>query len=92
MTNLCWTSQDLEVLPDNGKRYEIVDGELYVSRQPHLEAVRKGLESHSPLLRLYWLLELLAPEALVSVNEKSTQRSLEWLLRRKQLINANWLQ
>ena len=36
MTNLRWTSQDLEVLPDDGKRYEIVDGELYVSRQPHL--------------------------------------------------------
>jgi Uma2 family endonuclease len=36
MTNLRWTSQDLEVLPDNGKRYEIVDGELYISRQPHL--------------------------------------------------------
>ena len=31
-----WTSADLEVLPDDGKRYEIVDGELYVSTQPHL--------------------------------------------------------
>ena len=34
-TSLRWTSADLEVLPDDGKRYEIVDGELYVSRQPH---------------------------------------------------------
>ena len=25
----------LEVLPDDGKRYEIIDGELYMSRQPH---------------------------------------------------------
>ncbi|MBM2812244.1 MAG: hypothetical protein HW416_3003 [Chloroflexi bacterium] len=32
---LRWTSRDLEVLPDDGKRYEIIDGELYVSRQPH---------------------------------------------------------
>jgi Uma2 family endonuclease len=31
---LRWTSADLEVLPDDGKRYEIIDGELYVSRQP----------------------------------------------------------
>src|SRR3982751_1476339 len=31
-----WTSADLEVLPDDGKRYEIIDGELYVSTQPHL--------------------------------------------------------
>ena len=33
-TILRWTSADLDVLPDDGKRYEIVDGELYVSRQP----------------------------------------------------------
>ena len=32
---LRWTSADLAVLPDNDKRYEIIDGELYVSRQPH---------------------------------------------------------
>jgi len=30
-----WTSTDLEALPqDDGKRYEIIDGELYVSTQP----------------------------------------------------------
>jgi Uma2 family endonuclease len=34
-TALRWTSADLAVLPDNDKRYEIIDGELYVSRQPH---------------------------------------------------------
>jgi Uma2 family endonuclease len=34
-TSLRWTSADLEVLPDDGKHYEIVDGELYVSRPPH---------------------------------------------------------
>ena len=33
-TTLRWTSADLEVLPDDGKRYEVIDGELYVSRQP----------------------------------------------------------
>ena len=37
METLHWTSQDLELLPDDGKRYEIVDGELYVSKQPHWE-------------------------------------------------------
>ena len=34
MAMLRWTSRDLESLPDDGKRYEIVDGELYVSKQP----------------------------------------------------------
>lgn len=32
---LRWTSRDLEALPDDGKRYEIIDGELCISRQPH---------------------------------------------------------
>jgi Uma2 family endonuclease len=35
MKTLRWNSRDLELLPDN-KRYDIVDGELYVSKQPHL--------------------------------------------------------
>src|SRR5262245_32172718 len=32
---LRWTSADLAALPDDGKRYEIIDGELYISQQPH---------------------------------------------------------
>lgn len=31
-----WTIADLEGLPDNGNRYEIIDGELFVTRAPHL--------------------------------------------------------
>jgi Uma2 family endonuclease len=34
MKTLHWTLQDLELLPDDGNRYEIIDGELYVSKQP----------------------------------------------------------
>jgi Uma2 family endonuclease len=35
-TSLRWTSSDLEALPyKEGTRYEIIDGELYVSRSPH---------------------------------------------------------
>ena len=32
-----WTIADLEGLPDNGNRYEIIDGELFVTRAPHIE-------------------------------------------------------
>ncbi|MBD2776113.1 Uma2 family endonuclease [Iningainema tapete] len=32
-----WTTADLELFPDNGNRYEIVDGELFVTRAPHWE-------------------------------------------------------
>ena len=34
MKTLNWTSRDLELLPDDGNRYEIIDGELYVAKQP----------------------------------------------------------
>jgi Uma2 family endonuclease len=33
-TSTRWTSADLEAFPDNGMRYEIIDGELHVSKQP----------------------------------------------------------
>ncbi|AFZ31918.1 protein of unknown function DUF820 [Gloeocapsa sp. PCC 7428] len=32
---LRWTTADLELLPDNGNRYEIIDGELFVTRARH---------------------------------------------------------
>ncbi|OKH12497.1 Uma2 family endonuclease [[Limnothrix rosea] IAM M-220] len=30
-----WTTEDLELLPDNGTRYEIVDGDLHITCAPH---------------------------------------------------------
>ncbi len=35
-----WTTADLELLPDNGNRYEIINGELFVTRSPHWEHQR----------------------------------------------------
>ena len=32
-----FTSADLEAFPDDGKRYEIIDGELYVAKAPSME-------------------------------------------------------
>lgn len=32
-----WTIADLEGFPNNGNRYEIIDGELFVTRAPHLD-------------------------------------------------------
>ena len=34
-TTTRWTSADLETMPEDGTRYEIIDGELYKSKQPH---------------------------------------------------------
>jgi Uma2 family endonuclease len=37
-----WTSSDLELLPDNGNRYEIINGELFVTRAPHWQHQKAG--------------------------------------------------
>lgn len=37
MTSWHWTSQDLEILPDDGNRYEIIDGDLHISERPNIE-------------------------------------------------------
>lgn len=36
--SLRWTTRDLDAMPDDGgwKRYEIIDGELFVTRAPHI--------------------------------------------------------
>ena len=30
-----WTTADIELLPNNGNRYEIINGDLFVTRAPH---------------------------------------------------------
>jgi Uma2 family endonuclease len=30
-----WTSSDLDLLPDSSNRYEIIDGDLFVTKAPH---------------------------------------------------------
>lgn len=36
--SLRWSTRDLDAMPDDGgwKRYEIIDGELFVTRDPHI--------------------------------------------------------
>ncbi len=34
--SILWTAQDLKLLPDDGKRYEVIGGTLFVSRAPSL--------------------------------------------------------
>src|SRR6185503_7740988 len=50
-TPLRFTSADLDAFPDDGKRYEIIDDELYVSRQPHFYHQRICTRISSKLLQ-----------------------------------------
>lgn len=45
---LRWTTRDLNAMPDDGgwKRYEIVDGDLYVTRAPHIRHQRVAGKLH----------------------------------------------
>ncbi len=53
-----WTSSDLELFPDDDTRYEIIDGELLVTRAPHwnhqtaIDNVCFALKSWSRLTKL----------------------------------------
>ena len=49
--SLRWTTRDLDVMPDDGgwKRYEIIDGELYVTRAPHFRHQDAGGNIHVDL-------------------------------------------
>jgi Uma2 family endonuclease len=46
---LRWTIADLQLLPEDGRRYEIVDGELLVTRAPHWEHQKAGGRIYSAL-------------------------------------------
>src|SRR5437667_450400 len=69
-----WTVDLLDALPDDGQRYEIIDGELFVSPSPvlrHQDAVGLLYERLAAFLRAHRIgYPFVAPGA-VQVGEKS---------------------
>lgn len=44
-----WTVADLESIPENSNRYEIIDGDLFVTRAPHWQHQRVAGKIHDVL-------------------------------------------
>ena len=57
-----WTADDVRALPDDGQRYEVIDGVLYLSpspRAPHQRAIPELLLLLGPFVRAQRIGELL---------------------------------
>lgn len=50
INQLRWTIEDLDGLPENGNRYEVIDGELFVTRAPHWKHQSVAGRAYSKLL------------------------------------------
>ena len=61
-----FTVADLEATPDDGRRYELLDGALVVSPRPAIAHQRVGF-------RLAYLLEFACPQGLVVIPEPAVQ-------------------
>lgn len=69
-----WTAEMVRALPDDGKRYEVIDGELFVTPAPRLLHQRAVLEIATPLrsyVRLHDLGELLCSPADIEFDPKT---------------------
>jgi len=89
-----WTITDLAGFPDNGNRYEIIDGELFVSRAPRLEHQDAAGMIYAELLR--WSLQsglgkpFIAPGIIFSESDNVIPDVI-WISqeRRLQLIDSS---
>ena len=77
-----WKSADLELLPDNGNRYEIIDGELIVTRAPHWnhqKVITKLIRSISNWSIQYNLGEVVTTPGLIFTDDNNVIPDLVWI-------------
>ena len=81
-----WTVSDLDGLPENGNRYEIIDGDLYVTRAPHwrhqrvLHRLGKALPERDSTNRAG---EVLQTPGLIFAGEENAIPDLIWISNEK---------
>ena len=81
-TTTRWTSKDLESLPDDGTRYEIIDGELFMSKQPHF--YHQHVCSHLHVALAVWdsssnLGQVVEAPGLIFAEDDDVAPDLVWL-------------
>ena len=77
-----WKSADLELLPDNGNRYEIIDGELIVTRAPHWNhqrVITKLIRSLSNWSIQHNLGEVVTTPGLIFTDDDNVIPDLVWI-------------
>ena len=77
-----WKSADLDLLPDNGNRYEIIDGELIVTRAPHWnhqKVITKLIRSLSNWSIQHNLGEVVTTPGLVFTDDDNVIPDLVWI-------------
>jgi Uma2 family endonuclease len=77
-----WKSADLELLPDNGNRYEIIDGELLVTRAPHWKhqkVITKLIQSLGSWSSQTKLGEVVTTPGLVFTDDDNVIPDLVWI-------------
>ncbi len=73
---LKWTSANLLDLQENGNRYEIIDGDLFVTRAPHWR--------HQEVCgKLYTLLDLWSDSSQLAVPEASRRAKARFIFGAK---------
>ena len=81
-----WTSADLDSLPDDGTRYEIIDGELFMSKSPHVFHQRVCMAVQGALWR--WNLaeklgEVLGVPGLIFASDNDVSPDAVWISNRR---------
>ena len=93
-----WTSADLELIPENGNRYEIIDGQLYMTRAPHCFHQNAGFNIGVALelwraqqdqrgVREYWIVDWQKQEVEVYRRSQNQLALVHTLLAEDQLTS-----
>ena len=82
MDTLRWTVDDVELLPEDGSRYEIIDGELYVSKQPDMQ--HQVVSSNIHILLGLWNIQtqlgiVLATPGIVFTDDNAVVPDVVWM-------------